>query len=163
MPNTSRFTSIAPTCTRFPTMEKTPLPKTVNSVHLLGHSGRDPDVRTTSSGALVATFSLATQARHKDKDGNWHDVPEWHALVSFGKTAEIVRDYVRKGSQLFVEGRLHTRSWDDSGTTRYLTEIILNDLVLLGGKARQDQRPAKNIHGVEITDEDIPNFDEVPF
>ncbi len=110
--------------------------KGVNRVTLLGHIGRDPEVRTTNGGTVVATFSLATSDRRKDARGEWQDATEWHSLVAFGRTAEIVRDYIHKGSQLYVEGKLQTRSWDDkeSGQKRYKTEILINELTLLGGK-----------------------------
>ena len=85
----------------------------------------------------VASFSLATADRQKDAQGNWADKTEWHNLVCFQRTAEIVRDYVKKGSQIFVEGKIQTRSWDDktSGEKKYKTEILVNELSLLGGRA----------------------------
>ena len=110
--------------------------KGVNKVILLGNVGKDPEIRTTASGTTVATFSLATADRAKDPQGNWTDRTEWHNLVAFQRTAEIVRDYVKKGSQLYVEGKIQTRSWDDkeSGQKKYRTEILVNDLSLLGGR-----------------------------
>lgn len=110
--------------------------KGVNRVFLLGHVGKDPEIRSTQGGTMVAGFSLATPDREKDAQGNWIDKPEWHNLVSFGRTAEIVRDYVKKGTQLFIDGRLQTRSWDDreSGQKKYRTEIIVNELTVLGGR-----------------------------
>ncbi len=110
--------------------------KGVNKVFLLGNVGKDPEIRTTAGGMTVASFSLATADRAKDQQGNWADKTEWHNLVCFQRTAEIVRDYVKKGSQIFVEGKIQTRSWDDktSGEKKYKTEILVNDLSLLGGK-----------------------------
>ena len=110
--------------------------KGVNKVFLLGNVGKDPEIRTTAGGMTVASFSLATADRAKDAQGNWADKTEWHNLVCFQRTAEIVRDYVKKGSQLFVEGKIQTRSWDDktSGEKKYKTEILVNELSLLGGK-----------------------------
>ena len=110
--------------------------KGVNKVFLLGNLGKDPEIRTTPNGMTVASFSLATAERAKDQQGNWADKTEWHNLVCFQRTAEIVRDYVKKGSQLFVEGKIQTRSWDDktSGEKKYKTEILVNELSLLGGK-----------------------------
>ncbi len=109
--------------------------KGVNKTLLLGHAGKDPEIRTTPGGMMIASFSLATPDRIKDSQGNWVDKPEWHNLVAFQRTAEIVRDYVKKGTQLFVEGKIQTRSWDDkdSGQKKYRTEILINDLTLLGG------------------------------
>jgi len=85
---------------------------------------------------VVASFSLATAERAKDQTGNWVDKTEWHNLVCFQRTAEIVRDYVKKGTQIFVEGKIQSRSWDDkeSGQKKYKTEILVNELSLLGGR-----------------------------
>src|SRR5271156_4094153 len=110
--------------------------KGVNKVFLLGNVGKDPEIRTTAGGMTVASFSLATADRAKDAQGNWGDKTEWHNLVAFQRTAEIVRDYVKKGTQVFVEGKIQTRSWDDkeSGQKKYCTEILINELSLLGGR-----------------------------
>lgn len=110
--------------------------KGVNKVFLLGNVGKDPEIRTTPNGMTVASFSLATAERAKGADGQWTDKTEWHNLVCFQRTAEIVRDYVKKGSQLFIEGKIQTRSWDDktSGEKKYRTEILVNELSLLGGR-----------------------------
>src|ERR1035437_1205681 len=110
--------------------------KSVNKVFLLGNVGKDPEIRATAGGAIVANFTLATSDRYQDAQGNWQDRTEWHALVAFKRTAEIVRDYVKKGSKLYIEGKLTTRSWDDkeSGQKRYKTEILVNELVLLSSR-----------------------------
>ena len=107
--------------------------KSVNKVILLGHVGKAPEIRTTASGAVIANFSLATNERRK-VGNEWKDHTEWHRITAFARLAEVVRDYVKKGSQLYIEGRLNTQSWDDHGTTRYATGIIANELVLLDGK-----------------------------
>jgi single-strand DNA-binding protein len=154
--------------------------KSVNKVILLGNVGKDPEIRSTSGGTMVANFTLATSDRQKDAQGNWQDRTEWHNLVAFTRLAEIVRDYVKKGSKLFVEGKIQTRSWDDkeSGQKRYRTEIIVNDISLLSGRdeggsggysrsssasssaSNFDQRPAGGhedfAQSAEISDEDIP-------
>ncbi len=108
--------------------------KGVNKVFLLGNVGKDPEIRATQSGMTIASFTLATADRQKDSAGNWQDKTEWHNLVAFQRTAEIVRDYVKKGTQLFIEGKIQQRSWDDkeSGQKRYKTEILVNELSLLG-------------------------------
>ena len=110
--------------------------KGVNKVFLLGNVGKDPEIRATASGMNVASFSLATAERAKDAQGNWADKTEWHNIVCFQRTAEVVRDYVKKGSQVLIEGKIQTRSWDDkqSGEKKYKTEILCNELTLLGGK-----------------------------
>jgi single-strand DNA-binding protein len=110
--------------------------KSVNKVFLLGNVGKDPEIRSSASGAIVANFTLATSDRFQDAQGNWQDRTEWHTLVAFKRTAEIVRDYVKKGSKLYIEGKLQTRSWDDkeSGQKRYKTEVVVFDLSLLSGR-----------------------------
>ncbi len=153
--------------------------KGVNKVMLLGNVGKDPEIRTTAGGMTVASFSLATADRAKDAQGNWADKTEWHNLVCFQRTAEIVRDYVKKGSQIFVEGKIQTRSWDDktSGEKKYKTEILVNDLSLLGGgpgrgegggsaagysnsrsssSSSSASAPSNDYADQGITDEDIP-------
>ena len=112
--------------------------KGFNKVLLLGNVGKDPEIRATGGGTTVATFGLATAERTKDQQGNWVDKTEWHNVVAYGRTAEIVRDYVKKGKELFIEGRLQTRSWDDkeSGQKKSRTEIIVSEMTLLGGGAR---------------------------
>jgi single-strand DNA-binding protein len=149
--------------------------KSVNKVILLGNVGKDPEIKAAGTGTVVATFSIATSERFKDKDGTWQDRTEWHNLVAFGKVAEIIRDYVKKGSKLYVEGSLRTQSWDDktTGQKKYKTEIIVGDLSLLSGRgegdgggsgysksntASFDQRgPSEDYsQSTEITDDDIP-------
>lgn len=152
--------------------------KGVNKVFLLGNVGKDPEIRSTAGGTTVASLSLATAERAKDQQGNWQDKTEWHNLVAFNRTAEIIRDYVKKGTQIFVEGKIQTRSWDDkdSGQKKYRTEIIINEMSLLGGGPGRgesagsgsysrsntssfDQRPsapAEDFADQGITDDDIP-------
>jgi single-strand DNA-binding protein len=110
--------------------------KGVNKVILLGNLGKDPEVKYTQSGMAVARFSLATTDRAKDKDGNWQDKTEWHNLVAFGRTAEVAGEYLKKGRTIYIEGALRTSSWDDkeSGQKKYKTEVIVNDLVMVGGQ-----------------------------
>ena len=153
--------------------------KSVNRVFLLGNVGKDPEIRATGGGTTVATCSIATTERSKDPQGNWQDRTEWHNIVAYARLAEIVRDYVKKGSKLFVEGRLTTRNWDDKehpGRKVYRTEIIVSDLSLLSGRGEggesgggysksgatssYDQRPPAHtddlVQSTEITDDDIP-------
>ena len=152
--------------------------KSVNKVILIGNLGKDPEVKYTPSGTAVANFTLATNERYKDKDGQWQDRTEWHNIVAWQRTAEIVGEYLKKGRSVYVEGRLQTRSWDDKdGQKHYKTEIVAQDLVLLGGGREAgegasagrsrgaaasgnefDQRaPAQDVaHSTTITDEDIP-------
>jgi single-strand DNA-binding protein len=110
--------------------------KGVNKVFLLGNCGKEPEIRTAQSGMVIANFTLATADRQKDAQGNWQDKTEWHNLVAFQRTAEIVRDYVKKGTQLHIEGKIQTRSWDDkeSGQKRYKTQIILRNINFLNSR-----------------------------
>jgi single-strand DNA-binding protein len=110
--------------------------RSVNKVTLLGNVGKDPEIRSTPSGVMVASFGLATSDRFQDAQGNWQDRTEWHNLKAFKRTAEIVRDYVKKGSKLYIEGKITTNSWDDkeTGVKKYRTEILVNELVLLSGR-----------------------------
>lgn len=109
--------------------------KSVNKVLLLGYVGKAPEIRSTATGTLVASLSLATAERREERLGNWTDRTEWHNVVAYGRTAEIVRDFVNKGTHLFIQGKIQTRSWDDreSGQKRYRTEIVVFDLTMLGG------------------------------
>ncbi len=105
----------------------------VNKVILVGNVGRDPELRYTASGTAVANFSLATSRRYKDRDGNRQEQTEWHRVVAWARTAEIVNQYANKGKQLFIEGRLQTRQWEDrDGNTRYTTEVVADNIQLLG-------------------------------
>ncbi len=108
----------------------------VNKVILVGNLGRDPELRSTPSGQPVASFSLATTRRWRDKSGQRQEQTEWHNIVVWGKQAEIAGQYLTKGKQIFLEGRLQTRSWDDkqSGEKKYRTEIICDNFQMLGTK-----------------------------
>jgi single-strand DNA-binding protein len=106
--------------------------KSVNKVILLGHAGRDPEVHILRSGTLV-NLSLATSEGYKDDRGEWQERTEWHNLVGYQRIGEILRDYVRKGSRIFVEGELRTRSWEDreSGQRKFRTEVVVREVSLL--------------------------------
>ena len=110
---------------------------TVNKVIILGRLGQDPEVRTTASGTQVVNLNVATnETGPKDAQGNRQDVTEWHRIVLFGKTAEIAAQYLSKGSQVYIEGRLQTRKWQDqNGQDRYSTEIVGNEMQFIGGKS----------------------------
>ena len=110
--------------------------KSVNKVILLGNLGKDPEVKYTPQGTPVAKLTVATNYRYKDKNEQWQDQTEWHNVVLWQRLAEIAGEYLKKGSKVYIEGRLQTRSWEDKQTNqkRYMTEIVANDLVLLGGR-----------------------------
>lgn len=151
--------------------------KSLNKVILIGNVGKDPDIRYTPSGVAVAKVSLATNESYKDKSGEWQERTEWHNLVFWQRLAEIVGEYAPKGKKLYVEGRLQTSSWVDkqSGEKKYRTEIIVQDLLLLGngngngnGNHDSNERPSEDSGRAAgfasrpehqesgITDEDIP-------
>ena len=142
--------------------------KSVNKWFGLGNVGKYPEIRTSPSGTVVANLSIAVSDREKDSSGNWIDKTTWINLVAFKKTAEIIRDYVTKGSKIFVDGKLSVSSWDDkaSGAKRYKTEVIVNDLTLLSGKEEyggsqeeSSPSPVKRATFQEVLDD--PN--EIPF
>ena len=105
----------------------------VNKAIIVGNLGRDPEMRTTQSGSQVAKFSVATSSRYKDRDGQWQEQTEWHRVVAFGRLAEICGQYLQKGKQVYIEGRLQTSSWDDkeTGQKRYMTEIVAQEMQML--------------------------------
>ncbi len=109
----------------------------VNKAIILGSLGQDPDIRYTAGGAAVANISIATNEQWKDKEsGEMQERTEWHRVVFFGRLAEIVGEYLRKGSQVYVEGRIQTRKWQDKeGKDRYTTEIVANEMQMLGSKS----------------------------
>lgn len=105
----------------------------LNKVMLIGNLGRDPEIRYLPSGGQVANFSIATTDKWKNKEGNMEDRTEWHNIVAFGRLAEICGEYLRKGKQVYIEGRLQTRSWEDKdGNKRYMTEIVAREMQMLG-------------------------------
>jgi single-strand DNA-binding protein len=119
--------------------------KSVNKVILLGTLGRDPEVRYVAANTVpVVRFSLATNERFKDDQGNWQDRTEWHTVVAWRRLAEIIGQYVHKGDRLYVEGKLQTSSWEDqrTGEKKYRTEIVADDLVLIGGRREAAGEPA---------------------
>ena len=108
---------------------------TVNKVILVGNLGQDPELRNTGGGTPVVSLRIATSERRKDKDGNWADHTEWHSVVAFGKTAENVARFCRKGKQLYIEGKLQTRKWQDKeGKDRWSTEVIADIIRFLGSR-----------------------------
>ena len=118
----------------------------VNKVILLGNVGKDPELRYTQNGTAVANFTLATTERRK-MGGDWQDHTEWHNLVAWGKLAETCSNFLGKGSQVYIEGRIQTRKWEDrDGNARYSTEVVANQLVLLG-RPKTSARPEAGAPG----------------
>ncbi|MEK6540075.1 MAG: single-stranded DNA-binding protein [Deltaproteobacteria bacterium] len=105
----------------------------VNKAILVGRLGKDPEIKYTPSGTAIANFTIATSENYKDKDGQKQERTEWHRIVAFGKLAEICGEYLAKGKQVYIEGRIQTRSWDDKdGNKKYMTEIVANTMQMLG-------------------------------
>ena len=131
---------------------------TVNKVILLGRLGNDPEIRTTANGTIVANISIATN------DGVGEDThTEWHRVVLFGKTADIIQKYAKKGSQIFLEGRLRTSKWDKNGVTQYKTEIIANNFQFINNK-RNDDQLVDNLNSSPSKQEDkkeMPDFSDI--
>jgi len=118
----------------------------INKAILVGNLGKDPELRYTASGQAVATFSLATTEKFKNKSGEQQERTEWHNIVAWGPLAEICGKYLAKGKQIYCEGRIQSRSYDDrDGNKRYVTEIVISDMQMLGGRPGEEgaARPAR--------------------
>src|SRR5437588_12677047 len=132
--------------------------KSVNKVILIGNLGKDPEVKYTPAGTAVAKFSLATNERFKDKSGEWQERTEWHNIVAWQRQAEIVGEYLKKGSKVYIEGRLQTSSWDDkqSGEKKYRTEIIVSEFLMLGDKSEPGEEDQARSNGTYLRHEPLP-------
>ena len=140
--------------------------KSVNKVIVVGNVGQDPEVKYTASGVPVAKVRLATNERFKDRNDQWQDRTEWHSVVAWQRLAEIVGEYVREGSKLYVEGKLLTSTWEDkqTGEKKYRTEILAREIVLLGsrdsGQEGNGEKPSQE-SGLEPAQ--VEAGDEIPF
>lgn len=130
----------------------------VNKVMVLGRLGKDPELKHTPSGQAVCNFSIATSEKYKKKDGSQEEKTEWHNIVVWGKLAEICNQYLKKGSQAFVEGKLSTRSWEKDGVKRYSTETIANNVQFIGGKndSGDSSKPSPVESDSNFSSDDIP-------
>lgn len=158
--------------------------RSLNKAMLIGNVGADPEVRTTAGGARVATFSLATSRRWTGRTGQDQEKTEWHRVVAWDRLAEVVERFVRKGERLYVEGRIEYRSWEDgAGQTRYSTEIIAQELLLLGsagagspespwtratrdgsvGGSTEGERSSQQTEGATRTSAGFDAEDDLPF
>ncbi len=136
----------------------------INKVILVGNVGRDPDIRSTQGGTQVANFSLATNERRKEANGEWTDHTEWHRIVVWGRQVAIVEQYVKKGRQLYIEGALRTRDWETKdGQKRTTTEIHVREFKLLGGRGGDNGgSESRNAYGA--VGQGFPDdADDVPF
>lgn len=131
----------------------------VNKVILVGNLGKDPELRYTASGTAVATFSLATTERYKDREGTQQEKTEWHNIVAWRQLAEICGKYLHKGKQVFIEGKIQSRSYDDrDGNKRYITEIVADQMQMLGRAGDDSGRSNQTIpQGPEPT---VSSFDD---
>ncbi|MEE9553459.1 MAG: single-stranded DNA-binding protein [candidate division Zixibacteria bacterium] len=133
----------------------------VNKAILIGNLGADPELRYTSGGTAVASFSIATTEKFKNKDGERQERTEWHNIVCWTRLAEIANEYLRKGNPVYIEGRIQTRNYDDKeGVKRYRTEIVAQQMQLLGGRPRSEQEPSQPSAPPEpqtpVDDDDLP-------
>ncbi len=136
----------------------------INKAILIGNVGQDPEIRYTgdvNNGTKVATFRLATTERYRDRSGNLQEHTEWHNIVVWRNTADVVEKYVKKGTQVYVEGRIRTRSWDDqTGNKRYVTEIVADTLQLLG---RRPEGQGQQQGGYQTPGQQQPAYQQQPY
>jgi len=140
----------------------------INKVILVGNLGRDPEIRYTPSGMAVANFSVATTEKWKDKQsGEMQERTEWHRIVAWGRLGEICGEYLAKGRQVYIEGKLQTRQWEKDGVTRYTTEVVASEMKMLGSKTQGDgYRPADQSSAPEYSGPPLPGTqddDDIPF
>ena len=137
--------------------------KSLNRVMLIGNLGKDPELRYTTSGVAVATFSVATNESWKDQDGNQQERTEWHNIVAWKKLAEICAEWLKKGKKVYIEGRIQTRSYDDknTGAKKYITEIVAENMIMLDSRGSdfssggQAPSPVEESHS-SAKDDDLP-------
>lgn len=139
----------------------------VNRVIIMGGLGRDPEIRFMPNGEAVANFSVATTETWKDKSGAKQEKTEWHNVVAYRKLAEIIGEYLKKGSQCYLEGKLQTRKWEKDGVTRYATEIIAEKMQMVGGRKDASDDPGHDEDGAPTGNKyegDISDIDsDIPF
>ena len=153
--------------------------RSVNRVTLLGNLGQDPDVRSTPSGASVATLNVATTESYKDRNDEWQENTDWHRVVLWNRLADVASQYLKKGDRVYIEGKISTRSYEKEGQTRYITEIRASKMIMLGGsqgggrssQAPQQQKQQKpqaandnnENYNYEVDTSDEYEDDDVPF
>ena len=139
----------------------------VNRAIIVGHLGKDPETRSSQGGVAITNFSVATSETWKDKNtGEKKEQTEWHSISTFGRLAEICAEYLTKGKQVYIEGRIQTRSWEDKdGKKRYTTEIIANTMQMLGGGGEKREAPKKQNMPQKTKKADPEFFDDsqIPF
>lgn len=138
----------------------------LNKTMLIGRLGRDPETKYSKDGLAITSFSIATTLAWKDKNsGEKKETIEWHRIVTFGKLAEFCSQYLSKGKQVYVEGRLHTRSWEQDNITRYITEILASSVLSLSAKETDDKGEAENLadNNPPSPPPTYPKDDDIPF
>jgi len=138
----------------------------INKVILIGRLGKDPEVRYTQDGSAVASFSVATSEEWKDKEtGDKKERTEWHRIVAWRKLGELCGEYLSKGRQVYIEGKLQTRSWEKDGVTRYTTEIVASDVQFLGGRESGGAGPQNQYKDPDSSGPSGsgPQDDDIPF
>lgn len=141
----------------------------VNKVILIGNLGQDPELKYTGSGTAVCNMRIATTESYKDRDGNQVENTEWHSVVAWARLAEVCGEYLKKGSQVYIEGSLQTRQWEDKdGNKRYTTEIKAREMQMLGGRGDSAPRQANTTTKTSAPkqQEDVYEFvpdDDLPF
>ena len=137
----------------------------LNKVILFGHLTRDPELKALASGSQVVSFALATNHSYKSNDGQKKESVEFHNVIGFGKVAELIAQYCKKGDGLYVEGRLQTRSWEKDAQKKYRTEVVI-ETFQFGGQAKREEKKVERVapasSGVEYPDEEI-NPEDIPF
>lgn len=142
----------------------------LNKVMIIGRLGQDPDVRYTQDDTAVANLSVATSERYKDNQGEWQEKTEWHRVVLWGKVAKIAQEYLKKGSQVYIEGKIQTRKWEDKeGVTRYTTEVKGYTMTMLGSKGDSGGSSVPHPAGdgssggqsLDSSDDLIEDFDDI--
>ena len=131
----------------------------MNKAMVIGNLGNDPEIRYTQKGTAVATFSIATTERWKDAEGVQQEHTDWHRIVAWRGLAEICGDHLKKGSKIYIEGKMQTRKWEENGITRYTTEIIAKSMEMLGGNnfdTETDSSSAPHGNNPPLPEKDVP-------
>lgn len=128
----------------------------LNKAMIIGNLGKDPELKYMSNGKAVASFSVATSQKWKDNDGNQQEKTEWHNVTAFEKLAEVIGEYVKKGSKVYIEGRLQTDQWEKDGVKHYSTKIIASQMVMLGGKGEKNETEPQPNSQQEAPKDDLP-------
>jgi len=146
--------------------------RSLNKVMLIGNLGSDPEIKYAANGNAIANIRIATAESRKNRDGEWEDTTEWHRVVMFGRQAELCKDYLKKGSKIYVEGRLQTRSWEDqNGQRHYATEIVGFNMLMLDSRSQDTSTGVTGPQGAPVSEPSqappAPDFpeaeDDLPF